>query len=104
MSGTSIEPLTPALAEALGMHAMTFPRYRRLLSLERMVRDPSDGDKRLVQPVGVVAREERTVLGLVLAEQKVEDQQWSEMLSVYVSPHARNRGLGTRLVEALEDR
>jgi GNAT superfamily N-acetyltransferase len=102
MSATSFEPLTPGMAEALGLHGMTFPAYRRLLSLQRTARHPENGDKRIVQPLGVAALAGETARGLALAEQPVDDPHSAEVLSLYVHAEARNAGVGTALLERLE--
>lgn len=102
MSATSFEPLTPGMAEGLGLHGMTFPAYRRLLSLEPTARHPENGDTRVVQPVGVAAVEEGIARGLALAEQPIDDPHAAEVLSLYVQAGARSAGMGTSLLAALE--
>lgn len=83
--------------------AMTFPVYRHLLSLEVAPRHPEQGDTRLVQPVGIVARLGDRPIGLALAEQGLDGRGEAEILSLFVAPALRGQGVGTALVAALED-
>jgi len=88
---------------------MTFPVYRHLLSLKPAARHPEQGDDRLVQPVGFVARSEGTPIGLALGElplgtqsMPVESDNTPEVLSLFVRPANRNQGAATALLERLE--
>ena len=97
-------PLTPAWSDAV--HAMTFPAYRHLLSLSPGPRHPQDDDTRRIQPCGVVAFDPNASvhhpIGLALAELPIEDDRPPEVLSLFVAPTHRGRGIGTRLLEGLE--
>lgn len=91
-----VETVVPELFE------MTFPSYRKFLTLEPSPRHPEQGDKRIVQPVGVVGWQGETPVGLLLAERPLETFHAAEVLSIFVVSTYRNRGVGTRLVETLE--
>jgi GNAT superfamily N-acetyltransferase len=89
---------------------MTFPVYRHLLSLEAAPRHPEQGDDRLIQPVGFVAKSEGVPIGLALAElplgpksPPVESENTPEVLSLFVRPENRNKGIATALLERLEE-
>ena len=88
---------------------MTFPVYRHLLSLTPAPRHPEQGDERLVQPVGVVAKSAGVPIGLALAElplgpeSSVESENTPELLSLFVHPASRNQGTATALLERLEE-
>jgi GNAT superfamily N-acetyltransferase len=82
---------------------MTFPAYRHLLSLQPTLRLPSEPEQRLVQPIALVARSAESPVALVLAEMPVNSADGpAELLSLFVVPDHRGRGLGTALVEAME--
>jgi len=86
---------------------MTFPVYRHLLRLEPAPRHPEQGDDRLVQPIGCVARSEGAPIALALAELPLEGQDDGaehapEVLSLFVRPESRNQGIATVLLERLE--
>lgn len=101
MPGTcAIEPLVPTLAAAV--EGMTFPAYRHLLSLEPAPRDPRLGDPRPVRPFGAVARIGEALVGLALAEQRLDAPADAQLLSLYVAEDVRRTGIATRLVEAIE--
>jgi len=68
-SALEITPIDPAQAEELG--GMTFPSYRHLLHLRAAPRHPEQGDDRVVQPLGVMARLDGAAVGLALAEAPV---------------------------------
>jgi len=82
---------------------LTFPAYRHLLALARTLRHPGEGDQWPILPLGVVARLGGRIIALALAEVPVEPGGASpELLSLYVDPDHRGKGVATRLVEAVE--
>ena len=82
---------------------MTFPAYRHLLALQPAKRLPREPEQRLIQPVAMVARTAANPVGLALAELPVRGEDGApELLSVFVAPEHRGRGIGTALVEAIE--
>jgi len=89
----------PAPAE---LAAMTFPVYRPLLQLAPTTRHPEQGDEIPVQPFALVARLGDRPVGLALAELPLSRASSPELLSLFVAPELRNRGVGRRLVEAAE--
>jgi GNAT superfamily N-acetyltransferase len=93
-------PLDPALAGAV--EGMTFPRFRHLLSLTPAPRYPSDGDRVVVQPVGVVAMASREPVGLSLAAIPRDEPGTAEVLSLFVHREWRGRGLATELLARME--
>ena len=93
--------LEPSMAEACAR--MTFPVYRHLLSLRPAPRHPEQGDDQLIQPVGFVARSDEGPVGFALAELPLgASASIPELLSLFVRPESRNRGVGTALLERLE--
>jgi GNAT superfamily N-acetyltransferase len=91
--------------------AMTFPVYRHLMRLEAAPRHPEQGDDRPVQPVGCVASVGGVPVGLALGELPIaapsepdESDRAPEVLSLFVHPERRNRGIATALLERLEHR
>ncbi|HEY8550206.1 MAG TPA: GNAT family N-acetyltransferase [Vicinamibacterales bacterium] len=90
------DTVVPALQD------MTFPAYRKFLALQPAPRHPEQGDKRVVQPIGLVAWQGRTPVGLAIAEQPFDAPEKVELLSLFVVADARNGGIGTRLVGTLE--
>ncbi len=84
------------------LEEMTFPVYRKFLALRPTPRHPELGDRRVVQPVGLVAWQGEHPVGLLLAERPVEAPDRAELLSVYVEVDRRNAGVATGLVDRLE--
>lgn len=82
--------------------AMTFPVYRPMLDLAPTTRHPEQGDEIPVQPLALVARLGERPIGLALAELPLSVVSSPELLSLFVEPAFRNRGVGRRLVEAVE--
>jgi GNAT superfamily N-acetyltransferase len=82
--------------------AMTFPRFRHLLLLYPAPRYPTEGDRRNVQPLGVVALAGENVVGLALAAIPLDASSEAELLSVFVQLHWRGRGIASELVRRLE--
>jgi GNAT superfamily N-acetyltransferase len=85
------------------LHEMTFPSYRKFLTLEPGVRHPEQGDKRVVQPVALVAWQGELPVGMILAERPVEAAAKAEILSIFVAADRRNTGVATGLVRRLEE-
>lgn len=81
---------------------MTFPAYRKFLALRPMPRHPEQGDRRIVQPLGLVAWHGETPVGLLLAERSIEAPDRAEVLSVFVEPDRRNTGVASGLIHRLE--
>ena len=80
---------------------MTFPAYRHFLSLERARRHLEDAKLPLVTPVALGAFAAGAPAGLALAE--IGDAGSAEVLSVFVAPELRGRGLATALLRSLGD-
>jgi len=107
MSTFVLLKLDASMSEACAR--MTFPVYRHFLSLDRAPRHPEQGDDRVVQPVGFVARSESALVGLVLGElpggprsASDESDNTPEVLSLFVRRENRNQGIATALLERLE--
>lgn len=83
--------------------AMTFPAYRHLLSLERSVRLPRENDQEPVDPVVIVAEAEGELVGLAVADIPVRAVRPPELLSVFVRPSHRRRGISRQLIAAAAD-
>jgi GNAT superfamily N-acetyltransferase len=95
-----ISPLDPVLAQAAA--GMTFPAYRHLLALQPAPRHPEQGDVTPVQPFGCAARVGPTVAGMALAELPSVPGGHPELLSLYVAPGYRQRGLASAMVAWIE--
>lgn len=90
INGIDIHPLTPADAGAYGV--FTFPLLRHLV-------DAPPADKEMVY-IGATAADGNPV-GLAFG--MAGPNQEYELVSVYVGPFHRNRGIGTALVNALHE-
>ncbi len=83
--------------------AMTFPAYRHLLSLQPVVRLMTESDQPPIQPVAIAALDGGAAVGLAVAELPIEGETHPELLSIFVSPNERGRGVGRQLLLAMED-
>lgn len=77
---------------------MTFAVYRHLLDLKPTVRHPEQGDPHPILPLACGLLLESQPVGLALAEISLEQPHQSELLSLFVAPELRGRGLGRALV------
>jgi GNAT superfamily N-acetyltransferase len=85
-----------------GLAAMTFPVYRPMLALAPTTRHPEQADEIPVQPMAFLAKLGDRAIGLALAELPLSPASSPELLSLFVEPTFRNRGVGRRLLEAVE--
>ena len=89
-------PVDPRFVE------MTFPSFRPLLALETTRRhEEHGGPKRLVQPFAIAAFRDDTPVALLMGEAPLEGGD-AEILSIFVVPEERRRGLATALVTLAE--
>jgi lantibiotic modifying enzyme/GNAT superfamily N-acetyltransferase len=95
-----IARLDPAAAAGFG--DMTFPVYRHLLTLRPGSRHPEQGDTRPIQPLAFAALAGGERAGLLLLEMPLGDSRPPEVLSLFVAPPFRRRGVGSALVAAAE--
>jgi GNAT superfamily N-acetyltransferase len=95
-----IEPLTPGIASSFA--AMTFPAYRHLLALTPAPRHLDGTEQPTRQPVGVAALCGDRAVGLALADRPMAGGGHPELLSLFVHSEWRGRGIGTRLIAAVE--
>jgi GNAT superfamily N-acetyltransferase len=100
MHTVALRALTAADAPAVS--SMTFPAYRHLLALTPAARHPEQGDTTIIQPFGMVAWEGERPVGLALGELPTSRSGSGELLSIFVQPDARRRGLARALVAAME--
>ena len=84
---------------------MTFPAYRHLLTLDdKGTRHLERDDQHLIRPLALGAFQGATPVGLVLAELPVApDGTAPQLLSTFVIPELRDKGIGTAMVRALEN-
>jgi GNAT superfamily N-acetyltransferase len=94
-----LEGLGAPVDERFGL--MTFPAYRHLLSLSPARRHPEDSNRPIVTPVALGAFVNREPAALALAEIPTGQAASAEVLSVFVAPEFRRRGLATALLGAL---
>jgi len=94
-------------ADTERVQSLTFPGYRHLLDLKPSVR--LETCRRPIQPVGFLALEAEEPIGMVLGcvprDEVVPGLDMPnppELLSAYVTPKNRGKGVATRLVEHLE--
>ncbi len=92
--------LEPAAAAAF--IDMTFPVYRHLLTLRPGSRHPEQGDSRPIQPLAFAALVGGERAGLLLLEMPLGDSRPPEILSLFIAPPWRRRGIGSALVGAAE--
>jgi len=98
-----LRTLEPPMATAAA--GMTFPAFRHMLDLAPTERFPGQPEQRPVQALGATAWQGETLAGLGLAEvPRASDWGPPEVLSVFVHPQHRNRGLATALLAELENR
>jgi GNAT superfamily N-acetyltransferase len=83
---------------------MTFPLYRRLLSLEPTVRHPEQGDPKSIRPLAIGAFRDGAPAGLLIAELPSDSgtAEPAELLSLFVAAEERRRGIGGALIGAAE--
>ena len=98
---TDYRVLNAATASMLG--GMTFPSYRHLLSLQPNVRHLHENDPREIQPLAIGAVEENVLVGLAVVELPLHDRKPPEILSLFVDPQHRRRGIGRGLTNAVAE-
>ncbi len=93
-----------ARGEGEAFSGMTFPAYRHLMGLSEAPRLPNEAATSVVQPVAVLAIADGAPAGLALADLPVsEGGQHPQLLSVFVPPAHRGRGVARRLIESIEE-
>ncbi|MDL2718320.1 MAG: GNAT family N-acetyltransferase [Acidobacteriota bacterium] len=80
---------------------MTFPAYRHFLDFEPVRRHPQAPNTPLVMPVALGAFVTGEPVALALAEIREGQTSNAEMLSLFVVPAYRRRGLGTALLNSM---
>ena len=80
---------------------MTFPAYRHFLALRQARRHPQMPTLPVVMPVALGARIGEEPVGLALGEVPGGQTANAEVLSLFVVPAFRGRGLGTALLDAM---
>ena len=101
MTTIEMRPLSPT--DGPSVQGLTYPSYRHLLALQPSQRHPGLAEQHVVQPIAVVAWGETEPVGLALAELPIENPSAApEVLSLFVAAPYRNQGIGTRLLEGLE--
>ncbi len=90
-------PVPPELS------TMTFSAYRHLLEMQRTSRHPTDGDQKQIDPWALGAWHGDEPVGLLLAELPVDDPENVHLLSVFVQPDHRRRGIAEALIRETEE-
>ncbi len=88
--------------EARFFASMTFPSYRHLLSMAPQPRHRDEADQRPIQPLAIAALQDRRPVGLALVELPLHAGFHAELLSLFVLPDDRGRGVATALLGAVE--
>jgi len=89
--------------EALACRGLTFPSYHHLLTLDSLPRHLNTQEAN-IKPLAIGAISEGEIVGLVLAEfSEAPKQKTPELLSIYVNPETRLKGVATNLLKALEE-
>jgi GNAT superfamily N-acetyltransferase len=88
-------PVDPRFAD------MTFPAYRHFLALQRTKRHAGMPSLPFVMPVALGARVGEEPVALALGEVPEGQTADAEVLSLFVAPAYRGRGLGTALLDAM---
>ena len=98
MSDITIAPVTTPLGEIWA--GMTFPSYRQAIALVGTGHTDSEGSRM----IACTATEDgELAAGLGLAQVPKDPSQPAEILSLFVRPDLRNRGIGTGIVAGLEE-
>jgi GNAT superfamily N-acetyltransferase len=97
VSEISIAPVTTPLGDE--WTGMTFPSYRQAVALVGTPHTDSEGSRM----IACRAMEGELPAGLGLAQLPKDPAQPAEILSLFVRSDLRDRGIGTGLVEGLED-
>jgi len=98
VSDIAIAPVTTPLGEIWA--GMTFPSYRQAIALVGTGQTDSEGSRM----IACTATEDgELAAGLGLAQVPKDPSQPAEILSLFVRPDLRNRGIGTGIVAGLEE-
>ncbi len=102
MTAYEIRALDPSQAALAA--GMTFPAYRHMLTQEQTQRHPGEAEQRVVTPICAAAWEGDALVGLALAEAPITRAGGlCELLSLYVRPESRSRGVATALLAWIEE-
>jgi GNAT superfamily N-acetyltransferase len=82
---------------------MTFPSFHHLLALEPTILHPREADQRSIEPLAIGATEGGLPVGLALGALPLKEEGLPELLSVYVVPDHRRRGIGDGLLAGFEE-
>lgn len=96
--------VTSVLAAPLASEfaGMTFPAYRHLLALSPAPTLLQEATARQVQPLAIGTFSDGVPIALALAGLPLEGEEGPELLSLYVAPAWRGRGVGRAVLAALE--